>query len=467
MTFRIAIVGRPNVGKSRLFNRLTRGTGAIVHDEPGVTRDRIYGEGTYDDVAFEVIDTGGITETSDDTILERMRHQTDIAFDEADVVLFMMDGREGLVKGDHQIAERLRKAEKPVVFVVNKADERNKQHEYLADFYELGVELHPISAEHAIGIDGMMSAVFEAVGVTRPEPSYDEEDEFEFDDDSASDEEDDSEEELSGTDKPARCAVVGKPNAGKSTLVNAMLGEDRLITSEVPGTTRDAVDTHVIRGDDEYLLIDTAGMRKKSNVEEGLERASVVQAIRSIDRSDVAVLVIDGPMGITNQDKKIADVIESRGRGCVLVINKWDQIESRSDTGDLYNDYLSRELPWLDWAPRLVTSALTGRGVHKVLDAVDIAFTSYNRRIDTSTLNDFLQEVTARHSPPQEGGRAVKLYYMTQVAVRPPRFIFFGNRPDAVARSYRRFLENELREAFDFRGTPLRLMFRDRSGDDE
>lgn len=445
MNFVIAIVGRPNVGKSRLFNRLTGGREAIVHDLAGVTRDRQYGEGSFAGRPFTVVDTGGLVPEATDDVVERMHGQVDIAVGEADAVIFMMDGREGLLPGDREIAETLRAARKPVFFAVNKCDQRDKRYEQLAEFYELGVDLHPISAEHDIGVDGLMGEVMEAA-----------------EDDRADGKGEDEEREL--PDYP-RCAIVGKPNAGKSTLLNALLGEDRVITSEIPGTTRDAIDSRLKRGDREYQLIDTAGLRRRTNISEHLEKIAGHKAIKSLERADIAILVIDAPEGVTSQDKKIIDLVETRGCGCVVVANKWDQLERRQNTGDMYQRYLASELPFLDWAPKVFTSAKTGRNVLKVLDAVDVAFEQYTSRVDTSTLNDFLQEATGRHAPPNHKGHPVKFYYGTQVDTRPPQFIFFVNKPEGVHKTYKQYLANELREAFGFEGTPVKIEIRGRDGD--
>jgi len=433
----VAIVGRPNVGKSRLFNRLIRkGDEAIVHGEPGVTRDRQYGQGTFHEEEYTVIDTGGLVERADDDLMERMRRQAEVAMQQADVIAFVMDGRDGLMPGDRAIAEMLRESEKPVVYAVNKIDPGVDQYELLSEFYQLGEDLTPISAEHDRGIDNLLEQLSEAPGRDR-------------------------ELELSGPHE-IRSAIVGKPNVGKSTMLNAILGEERVITSDEPGTTRDAIDTRLRRDDREYLLIDTAGMRKKSNVSEGLEQLSVVQSIRSIDRADVALLMIEGPAGVTNQDQKIASVVENRGCACIILVNKWDLVERYPETGDLYRDYLRDELSFLDWAPIIFTSAVTGRKVGTILDTIDRVHESYSRRINTSPLNDFLEEAVARHSPPLHKGHQVKLYYGTQVSAEPPTFVFFSNDPEGVPDSYRRYLANRLRETYDFGGTPIRVYIRSR-----
>ncbi len=437
MSHVIAIVGRPNVGKSRLFNRLVdRGDEAIVHGEPGVTRDRQYGYGRdADGESFTVVDTGGLVRDADDGLMERMRDQAEIAIEEADAIVFVMDARAGLRPGDREIAEKLRHSETPVVFAVNKVDPGTDEHELLAEFYQLGVDLQPISAEHDRGIRPLRDAL---MAHRTEQPPVDEDDES------------------------IRCAIVGRPNVGKSTFLNALLGEERVITSQTPGTTRDSIDTRLTRDGREYLLIDTAGMRRKSNVAEGLEELAVIQSIRSIDRAEVAVILIDGPEGVTNQDQKIASVVERRGCACLLVVNKWDLVERRPETGDLYRDYVRHELEFLDWAPLFFASAKTGRRVGDVLGAVDRIHEHHGFRIETSTLNDFLEEATERHNPPMQGGRRVKFYYGTQVSTGPPTFVFFVNRPEDVADSYKRYLANRLREAFDFEGTPLRLHVKSR-----
>ncbi len=437
MSHVIAIVGRPNVGKSRLFNRLVeRGDEAIVHGEPGVTRDRKYGYGRHDGEEYTLVDTGGLVRDADDSMMERMRDQAQIAIEEADAIVFVMDGRDGLRPGDREIARMLRESEKPTVFAVNKVDPGTVEHELLNDFYQLGVDLHPISAEHKIGISELED---ELMAHRRPE----------------------SEEE--GDSSAIECAIVGRPNSGKSTFLNSLLGEDRVITSETPGTTRDSIDTRLTRGDREYLLIDTAGMRRESNVSEGLEELSVVQSIRSIDRANVALILIDGPEGVTHQDKKIASVVERRGCACVLLIYKWDLVEKYPDTGDLYRSYVREELDFLDWAPLFFISAKTGRRVGDVMDAVDRAYDNHGYRVTTSTLNDFLEAAVEEHNPPMQSGRRIKFYYGTQVSVRPPTFVFFVNHPEDVVDSYKRYLKNRLREAFDFEGTPLHLHVRSRN----
>ena len=437
MSFVIAIVGRPNVGKSRLFNRLVKGDEAIVHGEPGVTRDRQYGRGHYDGEPYTVIDTGGLVLGTDDNLMDRMHDQAQIAMEEADAIIFMLDGRAGVMPGDREIAEKLRLSEKPTFFAVNKVDRGTNRDELLAEFYQLGVDLYAVSAEHDIGIRELM----EDVMALREEEEAVE----------------------AAEEKPyVRCAVVGKPNAGKSTLVNRILGQDRIITSDTPGTTRDSIDTLFEREGREYLLIDTAGLRRKSNISEQLEELSVVQAIKSIDRADVALIVIEAPEGVTRQDKKIASVVERRGCACVILVNKWDLLDRREETGDMYRDYLREELGFLDWAPVIFISALTGRKTNRILDTIDHVERNYERRISTSTLNDFIEATVARHSPPLHKDRQVKIYYGTQVSTRPPTFVMFTNYPEGIEESYKRYLENRLREEFDFEGTPIRIYIRER-----
>lgn len=435
MTSIVAIVGRPNVGKSRLFNRLSESQRAIVLDFEGVTRDRQYADAEWYGRYYTLIDTGGFVPTTDEPLLQLMRSQAQLAIEEADVIIFMMDSRQGILAGDQQIADMLRRTNKPTFYAVNKIDAFQKKEEALADFYALGVDLYPISAEHGHGLDNLMDAVAEFLPKGEPEVS---EDPF------------------------AKIAVVGKPNAGKSSTVNALLGENRLLTSDIPGTTRDSVDTMVTHDDRQYLLIDTAGLRKKSVILEKLEEYSVVQAIRSIDRADVALLVIDATEGVTTQDKKIASVIDGRGRACVVIVNKWDLVVKDNSTAGEWVKMLRHEMPFLAWAPIIMVSAKTGQRVHKILEEVDRVFEQYQRRISTSELNRFLAFVMEKHSPPLYQNRKLKFYYATQAATRPPRFVFVVNHPKGIAPSYRKFLENQIRDEYGFEGTPIKTLIRER-----
>lgn len=434
--FLIALVGRPNVGKSRLFNRLSTTTKAIVHDFEGVTRDRQYARGEWYSKRFTVIDTGGFVPSSEEPMLMQMRRQAQLAIEEADAIVFMMDGRMGLATGDLEIAQMLRQTDKPVFHVINKVDAPTQRDTMLADFYQLGVPLYALSAEHGPGLDALMDDVAEHI------PSdADHAEELPF----------------------ARVAFVGKPNAGKSSLINALLGEERLLTSDIPGTTRDSVDTMLTAKDGkQYMLIDTAGLRRKRSISEDLEQYSVVQAIRSIDRADVAILVLDGSRGLSMQEKKIASVVASRGCACVIVVNKWDLVEKDSFTADQIRKEIAEEMPFMDWAPIIFTSAKTRQRVFKILEGVDSVFANYTKRISTSAMNKFIESAIALHSPPVTQNRRVKFYFGSQVATRPPAFVYMVNYPDNVPDSYKRFLENRLREQFDFEGTPIRTMMRAR-----
>lgn len=443
MSYLIAIVGRPNVGKSRLFNRLTATQNAIVHDFEGVTRDRQYGDAEWFGRVYTVIDTGGFVPDTEEPILAQMRDQAQLAMDEADAIIFMMDGRSGMLASDQEIAAMLRQTEKPVFHVVNKVDAWMKREEFLHDFYQLGVELYPISAEHGHGMDALMDDVTDALPV------------IPFDD------------RLPQEDDRIKVAVVGKPNAGKSSMVNALLGEERLLTSDIPGTTRDAIDTEVVHEGREYLFIDTAGLRKKSSITHRLEEFAVVQAIRSIDRADVAVLVIDAEAGLTGQDKKIASVVANRGRACVILVNKWDLIEKDESTAGAFVKEIRHQMPFMDWAAILFISARTGQRVHKIFEHIDGAWEEWSRRVQTSEINRFVEAIVEQHTPPIHHGRRVKFYYTSQVATRPPTFAFVVNFPDGVAPSYRRFLENRIREEYGFAGTPIRTVVRARKQKDE
>jgi GTPase len=434
MSFLVAIVGRPNVGKSRLFNRLIESQTAIVHDYEGVTRDRQYGDGEWFGRHFTVIDTGGFVPDTEDPMLIQMRHQAQLALDEADAIIFVVDSRAGLTPADEEIYGMLRQTEKPLFCAVNKVDRWSDHEELLVEFYQLGAELYPISAEHGVGMDRLMDDVTAGLSI----------------------------EEVEVEEPFARIAVVGKPNAGKSSMINTLLGEDRLLTSDVAGTTRDAVDTHLRRHGKEYLIIDTAGLRRKRSIAHKLEEFAVVQAIRSIDRADVAILVIDAQDGITAQDKKIASVVQNRGRGCVILINKWDVIEKDNETAGHFIRHLREELPFVAYAPVLFVSALTGQRVHKILESVDRVFEEYQKRIQTSEVNRFLETTLAVHSPPMHGNKRVKFYFASQVSTRPPTFMFVVNYPAAVAPAYRKFLENQLREAYGFEGVPIKTVIRPR-----
>ncbi|MDI6871292.1 MAG: ribosome biogenesis GTPase Der [Bacillota bacterium] len=431
----VAIVGRPNVGKSALFNRLAARRTAIVEATPGVTRDRLYQRCEWGKHDFVLVDTGGIEPESDDPIVEQTRRQADLAMREADVILFVVDGRDGLLPADEEVAERLRRTRKPVLLVVNKA-EGLRPEEAAADFYALGLgQPLPVSALHGLGIGDLLDEV------VRRFPRMAE-----------------------GPVDPAvtRVAVVGRPNVGKSSLVNAVLGEERVITSDIPGTTRDAIDTPFTRDGRHYVIIDTAGIRRRSSIKESVERYSVLRAIKAIERSDIVLVVLDATAGVTEQDRRIAGLGHEAGRGTILVVNKWDLVEKDERTMAAFTRRIRAELAFLDYAPLIFVSAVRGKRIPQLIDLVEYVAEQQSRRVQTSHLNEVLSDAVARQEPPSDKGRALKLFYGTQVGVRPPTFVLFVNDPALMHFTYRRYLENRLREAYGFEGTPLILKARAR-----
>ena len=431
----IAIVGRPNVGKSTLFNKIVGGRPAIVDGTPGVTRDRHIAHANRGGVRFGVIDSGGFEPDTDEPIPAQMREQTMMAVEESDVIFFVVDGRAGVLPDDQEIARRLRKSSKPITVVVNKIDtDRDIDARYA--FSELGFEnVLPISAEHSIGVEALIESAIEGI---EPEPEEDQEP-------------DDS--------KPVRVAIVGKPNVGKSSLVNRILGEKRMMVSEIAGTTRDAIDSEISVNDRSYTLIDTAGVRKKARVTHKLEKFSVIMAMKAIDRADVALLLIDATEGITVQDAKIAGLIEDGGTACIIVVNKWDAVEKDSKTALEFEDDIKRQLKFLSFAPLLFISAKTGQRVETIFEKIGYVYEEYCKRVTTAALNEIMEQVTNRKQPPVVKGRRVKFYFATQTRICPPTFVFMTNRPSAVHFSYRRYLANQLRELAGFSKTPIHLIF--------
>jgi GTPase len=434
----VAIVGRPNVGKSTLFNRIAGGKKAIVFDEPGVTRDRIYADVEWGDSRFTLMDTGGFEPVSKDRIFAQMAEQCQLAIDEAEVILFVMDGKEGLTPSDKEIADLLRRQKRPVFFVVNKIDEPRHE-EKVFEFYGLGVEpLYSVSAEHRYGVEELVDEVVKRLPALAEEPE----------------------------DKEAtRISVVGRPNVGKSSLINRLLGYKRVLVDEVPGTTRDAIDTALERDGKRYILIDTAGIRRKSRISLKLEKFSIVEAFRTIDQSDVVLLVLDPTEGVTDQDARIGDFIHEKGKGCILLVNKWDLIEKDSNTMKEFEEKVYEDLRHLSYSPVLFISAKTGQRVDKILDRVDQVTEQARKRIPTASLNRYFGRWTERLQPPLYKHRRVKLNYITQVSVAPPTFLIYTNVPEGIHVSYQRYLINQMREVFSFEGVPIRLYFRSKRKD--
>ena len=432
----IAIIGRPNVGKSTLFNRLIRRGKAIVIDEPGATRDRNYADCQWLDSTFTLIDTGGFEPTSATGILSQMREQTMLAIEEAEAILFMMDSREGLAPADQDIVKILRATQKKVFYVVNKID--GPRHEgLLTEFYRLGIEpLYPVSAQHGIGVDELMNNVIGSIPQVADSTQEDKE--------------------------IIKIAVVGRPNVGKSSLVNRMLGFDRSITNPIPGTTRDAVDTPLIKNGRNFLLIDTAGIRRKSRISLTLEKYSIIQAIKAIDRADIAVLMIDAVEGISDQDMKIAGLVLDRGTGCILVVNKWDMIEKDGKSMDRYTDYIRRQTKFLNFAPLIFVSAYSGQRVEKIFTVVERIYEQYTKRIETAELNKKIRQITEMNPPPGLKNKASFFKYITQVATKPPTFILFVRGTERLHFSYERYLINRIRETFGFDEIPIRVFFRNK-----
>jgi len=429
----LAIVGRPNVGKSTLFNRISGGKKAIVYNEPGVTRDRNYADVIWEKSSFALIDTGGFEPVSKDRMFVQMREQCQLAMEEADVVLFVMDGKEGLTPSDQEIADILRCLNKPVFYIVNKIDGPQKE-EKVFEFYELGVDnLFSISAAHGYGLNELMDEVMEVLPGTI---------EAERDGDAT------------------KVAMLGRPNVGKSSLINRILGYKRVIVDEAPGTTRDAIDTRFERDGKGYTLIDTAGIRRKSRISLRLEKYSIIEALRTIDRCHVALLLLDSKEGVTDQDARIGGFIHEKGKGCILVVNKWDLIEKDSQTIVRFEKKIYEDLKYLSYVPILFISALTGQRVKKVLDMIDRVAEEAEKRIPTSPLNKALEGWVKRFPPPSYRTRQVKLNYITQVSVAPPTFLIYTNFPEGIHFSYERYLTNKMRETFGFKGVPIRLQFR-------
>ena len=436
----VAIVGRPNVGKSTFFNKMAGRRVAIVEDTPGVTRDRVYADCEWQNYRFTMIDTGGIDPTSDDPLLQQMRRQAEIAIETCDVILFFVDGRQGLTADDETVADMLRRAGKPVMLVVNKSDNVGMESE-IYDFYQLGLgDPIGISSVNMLNFGDLLEELCKHF----PEP----------------DEEEDP-------TAPVQIAVVGRPNVGKSSLVNRMLGEERVMVSDIAGTTRDAIDTRFTdETGEEYILIDTAGIRKRKSIEyQSLERYSIVRSLAAIDRCDVALLLIDAQQGVTEQDSKIAGYIDEQGKAAVIIVNKWDAIEKETGTMEEQVKKIREGLKFMAYAPILFISALTGQRVNRVIDAVRNAHAQATRRITTGLLNDILTDAQAALQPPSTSGRRLKIYYVTQQQIKPPTFVFFINDQRLMHFSYERYLENQFRKAFGFEGTPLRFIMRERSTD--
>ncbi len=433
----VAVVGRPNVGKSTLFNALAGQRISIVKDTPGITRDRIYADVSWLDKQFTLIDTGGIEPDSKDVILSQMREQAQIAIDTADVILFMVDVKQGLVDADSRVAEMLRRSAKPVLLVVNKVDNLEKYMADVYEFYNLGIgDPHPISAANQMGIGDLLD---EVIGYFGDFDGMDEEDER------------------------IRVAIVGKPNVGKSSLINKLIGENRLIVSDIAGTTRDAVDTPVMHHGKEYIFIDTAGLRRKNKIKEELEHYMIVRTVSAVERADIVVLLIDAKEGVTEQDAKIAGIAHDRGKAVIIAVNKLDAIEKNDKTVNEYTAKIRNVLSYMPYAEILFISAQTGQRLPKLFEMIETVSENHSLRIATGVLNEIMSEAVAMQQPPSDKGKRLRLYYITQVGVKPPTFVIFVNDKELMHFSYTRYIENQIREAFGFRGTPLRFIIRERN----
>ena len=432
----VAIVGRPNVGKSTLFNVLAGEMISIVKDTPGVTRDRIYADVSWLDREFTLIDTGGIEPESRDIILSQMREQAQIAIDTADVIIFITDVRQGLQDADSKVADMLRRSGKPVILTVNKVDNFDKFMPDVYEFYNLGIgDPVPISASSRLGLGDMLDAVCAHF----PEKTEEEEE-----------------------DERPRIAIVGKPNVGKSSIINKLVGENRVIVSDIAGTTRDAIDTDVVHDGKEYIFIDTAGLRRKNKIKEELERYSIIRTVTAVERADVVLMVIDAVEGVTEQDAKIAGIAHERGKGIIIVVNKWDAIEKNDKTMREYESKVRQILSFMPYAEIMYVSAKTGQRLHKLYDMIDMVIANQTLRVATGVLNEIMTEAVAMQHPPSDKGKRLKLYYITQLAVKPPTFVIFVNDKELMHFSYTRYLENKIREAFGFRGTSLKFFIRER-----
>ena len=432
----VAIVGRPNVGKSTLFNVLAGEMISIVKETPGVTRDRIYADVSWLDREFTLIDTGGIEPESRDIILSQMREQAQIAIDTADVIIFITDVRQGLQDADSKVTDMLRRSGKPVILTVNKVDNFDKFMPDVYEFYNLGIgDPVPISASSRLGLGDMLDAVCAHF----PEKTEEEEE-----------------------DERPRIAIVGKPNVGKSSIINKLVGENRVIVSDIAGTTRDAIDTDVVHDGKEYIFIDTAGLRRKNKIKEELERYSIIRTVTAVERADVVLMVIDAVEGVTEQDAKIAGIAHERGKGIIIVVNKWDAIEKNDKTMREYESKVRQILSFMPYAEIMYVSAKTGQRLHKLYDMIDMVIANQTLRVATGVLNEIMTEAVAMQQPPSDKGKRLKLYYITQVAVKPPTFVIFVNDKELMHFSYTRYLENKIREAFGFRGTSLKFFIRER-----
>ncbi len=432
----VAIVGRPNVGKSTLFNKLAGARISIVEDSPGVTRDRIYADCEWLKYDFTLIDTGGLDLTASDFIMKQIVRQAEIAIETADVIIFLLDVKSGLLEADKELADILRRAKKPVIPVINKVDDMRKENLAIYEFYSLGFgEPVPISSSQSLGLGDMLDEVVKHF----PDPSIEEEE-----------------------DNRIKVAIIGRPNVGKSSLVNKILGEERVIVSDVPGTTRDSIDTYLEKDGKTYVLIDTAGIRRKSRIKEDIERYSIVRAVAAVERANVCVVVLDATQEISEQDTKIAGIAHERGKPIIIAVNKWDMIEKDTKTMNAFLKNIENVFSFMSYSEKIFISAATGQRVTKLLDFINAVYENSSMRVNTGVLNEVLIEAMAAYQPPADRGKQLRIYYMTQVSVRPPTFVMFVNSSKLMHFSYKRYIENQIRQAFGFKGTPVHFILRNK-----